>query len=135
MTASEIRADLPLLAPCYLCDLTYAKPTFRWLSSTFYPWFWEHRTNLGLKNWTRKNDCDNFARAYAQAAADAHALTSGNELEGLAVGEFWYHQAKGGGHAIVIAWTDLGRVFIEPQTGFRMNLTEAEIDSCFFVRV
>lgn len=134
MTASEIRLDLPLLAPAYLSDATYAKPTLRWLSSTFWDWFWEQRTGLGLRVWSRRNDCDNFARAYCQAAADAHALSSGNNDEGLAVGEFWYQRERGGPHAIVIAYTDAGRVFIEPQNGRRLELSEPELKSCFFVR-
>lgn len=134
MTAAEIRLAMPLLAPVYLCDSTYGVPTFRWLSGPFWDWFWEYRTSLGLRVWNRRNDCDNFARAYCQAASDAHALTNGNNDEGLAVGEFWYRRENGGAHAIVCAFTDLGRVFIEPQTGKQLTLSEPEIKSCFFAR-
>lgn len=133
MTSNELRSQLPLLAPAYFSDTSYAKPTLRWLTEEFYRWFWERRAELGLRNWARKNDCDNFARAYAQYAQDAHASSVGNDDEGLAVGEFWYHSANGP-HAIVIAFTDEGRVFIEPQTGRTLILTQTEFNSCFFAR-
>ncbi len=136
MTAADIRAEFPSWTPTIFSDATCAKPAVAWLLLKFWPWFERQRFNLGLNKWTRKNDCDNFARAYAQAAADCHALTVGEDSEGLAVGEFYYHattQVKGP-HAIVVAFTDEGKVFIEPQTGKRLTLTPTEESSCFFVR-
>ena len=45
----------------------------------------------------------------------------------LAVGEFWYRPRNGPtGHAIVVALTPEGRVFLEPQTGQFVILTENE---------
>lgn len=135
MTSFQLRQLLPLSAPVLFSDATYAKPTIRWLKGEFWDWFQKSRWDLGLSRWTRKNDCDNFARAYAQAAQDCHSLSVGNNSDALAVGEFWYHQAKGGAHAIIIAVTDRpGLTFIEPQTGGELTLTEQEFQSCFFVR-
>lgn len=133
MTAAEIRAQFPSWAPCIVSDETYAKPTVNWLRLHFWPWFQRQRFNLGLAKWERRNDCDNFARAYAQAAADCHALTGGNRDEGLAVGEFFYVSARGP-HAIICAITELGKTYVEPQTGEPIALTPQEEQSCFFVR-
>lgn len=130
MTSAELKSLLPASAPFFAADVSYAKPTFGWLLGTFWTYFWNDRTNKGLLNWTRKNDCDNFARAYAQAAADCHALSNGSDLEGLAVGEFWYLRDIGGEHAVVAAFTDQGLVFLEPQTGQRLYLSDKEIFSC-----
>lgn len=117
-----------------MADVSYAKPTLKWLQGPFWDWFQKTRWDLGLSKWTRKNDCDNFARAYAQAAQDCHSLTS-EDSDALAVGEFWYHREKGGAHAIVVAVTDQpGLTFIEPQNGQILKLTEQEFQSCFFVR-
>ena len=133
MTIFELRIALPLSPPAIFADSTYACPKLQWLTGPFWTWFQKTRSDLGLNNWTRNNDCDNWARAYAQSASDCHALTS-DVTEGLAVGEFYYVQATGGGHAIVCAFTDMGRVFIEPQTGKQLQLTPKEIETCSFVR-
>jgi hypothetical protein len=133
ISALELRQAVPLGFGGIFSDDSFAIPTKRWLLEDFWVWFYERRLELGLMKWTRNNDCDNFARAYAQYAADCHALTS-NQTEGLAVGEFYYRPASGGGHAIVIALTDEGVIFIEPQTGKQLQLTQEEISSCFFVR-
>jgi hypothetical protein len=136
LDAIDLRMLLPLGPQVIMADAAYACPTEAWLSGKFWDWFHGMRWNLGLNNWTRRNDCDNFARAYAQAAADAHALTElGNEVEGLAVGEFYYFRAVDhGAHAIVVAVTENGLRFIEPQNGQFIKLSEEEINSCFFAR-
>jgi hypothetical protein len=119
--------------PVILSDATYAKPTTAWLRDHFWPWFQKMRWNLGLNHWTRKNDCDSFSRAYAQAAQDCHALTVGETEEGLAVGQFYYIGTTHvqGPHAICVAFTDDGKIYIEPQTGQRLALTPTEELSCF----
>jgi hypothetical protein len=129
MTADEIRTTFPAWMPPFCYDVSYAVPTRDWLLNKFYPWFKSERWGGGLSAWTRKNDCDNFARAFCVYCQDAHALTPQGD-EGLAVGEFCY-QAAAGPHAIVCAFTDAGRIFIEPQTGKEITLTEQEIKSCF----
>lgn len=138
ITTTELRISLFTFPRAYqlLVDTDYALPTTSWLLTTFYPWWQDQRNSLGLTTWTRINDCDNFARAYAQAAQDCYALTpvDGTRPEALAVGELCYIKDGSGGHAIVLAITEDGKVFIEPQTGKRIFLSPTEIDSCFFVR-
>lgn len=136
MTRAELQSacELPFHALFLAGDDSYAKPTLNWLLGPFWSWFKGDRALKGLSSWTRRNDCDNFVRAYAQAASDCHATTVGNDDEGLSVGEFWYIKASGEGHAIIIAITDAGRVFIEPQNGQKIILTDAEIKSCFLAK-
>jgi hypothetical protein len=137
MTDQDIRQHFPQPWTLSLtADATYAKPTLRWLRDVLWPYFKDDRHAKGLLTWTRRNDCDNFARAYAQAAADCHGANSGDASEGLAVGEFWYvgKEHVKGPHAIVVAFTDEGKVFIEPQSGQRIALTPEEENSCFLVK-
>lgn len=131
MTSKDIRILLPVTAYFYAADENYAKPALAWLTDVFWNWFWADRTNKGLLKWDRRNDCDNFARAYAQSCEDCHAITAGNTDEGLAVGQFYYHQDIGGVHAIVAAVTENGLTFIEPQTGAVLKLTDKEISTAF----
>lgn len=133
LTAEQLRQ----LVPGAFCpDQNYAVPTSAWLLKEFYPWFWQMRTALGLRVYSRRNDCDNYARAAAQAAEDCHSLTAGGpDAEGLAVGEFWYRKDSGEGHAICVAIVDDGRrIFFEPQSGDELKLTSKEFASCYFAR-
>lgn len=136
VSASRIRADFPTCPHVLLADSEFAVPTLRWLQGPFWNWFRLTRWSFNLDRWQRKNDCDNFARAYAQAAQDCHALSPGNDSEGLAVGEVFYTKASGGSHAIIVAYVgeDCARVFIEPQNNEAITLTEDEIKSAYFVR-
>lgn len=140
-TISSINLRIELLrfprAFTLLVDTDYACPTSGWFS-VFYDWWKKSRFDLGLTRWERINDCDNFARSFAQGAQDCYALTPVQpgepRPEALAVGEFLYQQQSGTGHAINIAYTERGFVFIEPQTGQFLTLTKQEEESCFFVR-
>ena len=131
MTPTALRSLFPSTAYFNAADVSYAKPTEHWLKDVFWPWFWMDRTNKGLLKWDRRNDCDSFARSYVQSAQDCHALTQGNEDEGLAVGQFYYHRDIGGAHAIVAAVTESGLTFIEPQNGRLLALTPKEISTCY----
>jgi hypothetical protein len=136
MTQAEITAFLPVWPPPWYYDTGYAVPTSRWLFRDFLPAISLARHRAGKSTYTRRNDCDNFARAFAVAAQDAWADSPGvrSDDEALAFGEFCYHRADGrGAHAINVAITDEGLVFIEPQTAERITLTPAEIATAFRV--
>jgi hypothetical protein len=137
--AATLRVQLASAFPfavIILSDADYACPTTQWLTGPFWGWFQKSRWDLGLSKWERTNDCDNFARAYAQGAADSFALTpfDGLKPEGVAVGEFYYHSSRGP-HAICIALTgDTAPIFVEPQTGQLLTIPQPEASTCFFVR-
>lgn len=84
------------------------------------------------------NDCDDFARAGAFLAQTLHSRTSPDSNAGLAIGEFWYKKDSGVAHAINIIvvrdYENLQLLFLEPQTGKEIILTENEKNSCFFWR-
>lgn len=93
-------------------------------------------SGLGLVKWDAKFDCNRFATLYigvAQARFTVAAWHSTTPAQALALAEVWY--AQGGdpkrGHAIVMAYTDRGPVYIEPQTGRELALTPAEEASVF----
>lgn len=129
-------ADIQTLLPVGLtfADTSYARPTLAWLTGPFWRSFAADRW-AKVGRYTRTNDCDNWARAYAQHAQDCHARTATHPDEALAVGEFFYTRADGlGAHAIAVAITDTGLTFLEPQNGTVLPLTPAEIASCTFAR-
>lgn len=91
-----------------------------------------------LTKWDSRFDCNHIASLYiavAQAQYAGAAWHSSTKAQTLALGEVWYRiGGNGGGHAIVVAVTDSGQRFIEPQTGRFVTLNQAEKDSIFFVR-
>lgn len=133
MTPAEIQALLSLIFIRFADD-SYARPTLAWLQGAFWDSFQADRFDK-VGSYSRKNDCDNWARAYAQHAQDCHAMSNGNADEALAVGEFFYTKTDGSGHAICMAVVDGFRLaFIEPQNGTELHLTPNEIASCSFAR-
>lgn len=93
----------------------------------------------GIQKWDRKYDCNHFAALYialAQARWAVAAWQSDSAPQTLALAEFWYLPGGSGttGHAIVAADTERGLIFIEPQTGQSINLTEAEKRSAYLVK-
>lgn len=88
-------------------------------------------SGLGLVKWDERFDCNRFATLYigvAQAKYAVAAWHSATKAQALALAEVWY--LIGGdparAHAIVLAITERGPVFIEPQTGKELSLTPKE---------
>lgn len=126
ITSAVLEMGVPPWVPPFFYDISYAKPSKSWLLNTFGSWFFSRRGK-----YSRKNDCDNFARAFCVFCQDAHAETSQPD-EAAAVGEFCYIRDDGtGAHALNLAFTDSGPTFIEPQTCKEVTLTKHEISTCF----
>jgi hypothetical protein len=130
LNQDDIRSYFPHWVAPFCYDVSYAMPTKDWLLTKFYPWFKAQRWGGNWSTWQRKNDCDNFARAFCVFAQDAHAASAGSDAEGLAVGEFCFHSTSGP-HAIVCAIVETGIIYIEPQNGTELKLTKQEEQSCF----
>lgn len=93
----------------------------------------------GLVKWDTRYDCNHFAALYvslSQARFTVAAWHSTTPAQTLALAEFWYVPASAGGkgHAIVAAQTDQGLLFIEPQTGRTITLSDAERRSAYLVK-
>lgn len=120
-------------AKVHFTDANYALPTSKWLLTSFYDYFLKWLSQNDLTEWRLKFDCDNFACLYYAFAHACHTKSNRKE-EGIAVGEMWYEPGNGGAHAINIACTEKGVIYIEPQTGKEVELTEPEKESCWFIR-
>jgi hypothetical protein len=103
-----------------------------------YSHFRDELFRLGIVRWNERFDCNQFAALYIALAnarfyaANFHAETP---AQSLALAEYWYRPGgSGNGHAIVLALTDRGPLFIEPQTGALLYLNPAEITSRYLVK-
>lgn len=99
-----------------------------WLFSSFYPFFSAELERLGVVQWSKKFDCEDFARMFKILAQACH-LNSRGSTEGIAIGEIDYCKGDGEYHCINAAFTEKGLVFLEPQTGKELFLSTKEYDS------
>jgi hypothetical protein len=117
-----------------ITDSDYALPTSKFLLGQFYTfyqaWAWENN----LSKWKKKWDCDNFSSLYYVFAQICHVTAGERPEEGIAVGEMFYLQDKGGGHAVNLAMTEKGIIIIEPQNGTEIKLSDKEKLSCWAIR-
>jgi len=140
MTSKElealVRAKLKCDCAIRLPDRDYAQPSKEWLLTKFSEFFENLKSKFDLKIWEKRWDCDNFAslyRCFAQAAHSEASVRSAPE-EGAAVGEMWFTQDSGGGHAVNIAVCDDDIVIVEPQTCEELHLSTSELASVYFCR-
>lgn len=129
LTPADVRSHVPLA----LCgDAAYAEVQSGALRA-FYDDFRAEVFRQGVTKWDERFDCNHFASYYVSLAqtrfylSNFHARTP---AQTLALGTFWYQSARGP-HAIVVALTERGVVFIEPQTGRELQLTAAERGSAW----
>lgn len=93
---------------------------------------------LGMVKYDKKFDCNFFASLYISVAQITYLVETwhfGSNADGLALAEIWYKPDNSKNrHAIVAVLTEIGLIFIEPQTGKRIFLTDTEKDSIFFIK-
>ncbi len=115
-------------------DRAYAEVNSAWLHE-WYDTFRAELFRLGIVKWDGRFDCNRFADVYAgmaQAWFFRETFHSNIQAQALALGPFWYQRADGsGGHAVIQALTERGRVFIDPQTGGEVELSVHERMSAF----
>ena len=116
-------------------DATYAEVNSAWLHQ-FYSDYRSELSRLGIVKWDSRFNCRHFASYYTELAQSRFFTAnfqSSMPAKSLAIAQVWYHQDKdNGGHAIVMAMTEKGKIFIEPQTGEELHLSQTEQASIFF---
>jgi hypothetical protein len=129
LTVEDVRAELPA---AIMGDVAYAQVNSAWLKE-FYADFRAEIFRQGVTKWDERFDCNHFAAYYVALAQTRFYLAtfhSRTKAQSLAVATYWYTRPTGR-HAIVIALTERGPVFIEPQTGAEVRLTPAEKSTAF----
>lgn len=129
-------------AECSITDKDYAHPSKSWVSerlySNFSKWLWDNN----LDRWETYKDCDNYAFALRVFASLSHAKTmkayhkmGRKTYQGISIGVMFY-KINGDNtrrHAINFMVTgDNQLLYIEPQTGKWLQLTQKEKDSVWF---
>ncbi len=128
----EMRGILPM---AFLPDNGYSIVHTEWLRS-YYRAFRRDLFSKDIVGWEGRFDCNKFAAAYASGAQMRffrEQFHSRNQAQAAAVGEAWY-RGPVGPHAVNIAITENGLVFIDPQTGKFLTLSPEELASIYYVR-
>lgn len=124
---------------CICGDEQYAEVNSKWLAD-YYDDYRKTLFDQGVTKWDAKFDCDHFAGFYVALAKirffteTFHTVTT---AKAPALAEYWYRKEEGeggGGHAVVVALTEQGTWFIEPQTGERLFLSTDEQNSKYLVK-
>lgn len=140
ITSAQLLDD-PILENVYktvLPDGVYNLPTTKWLQSVFLPFYVGVLKEIGVYEWHDRFDCDDFACLFRALAQISHRKSNGTG-DGLTVAEIHYVAAGTNGvygpHAINMALTEKGWVFIEPQNGSMKTLTDTEKKSIFYAYI
>lgn len=126
-----------LLAGAYAGDEFYAAVSSTWMQN-FYTDFRREIFSKGVTRWDERFDCNHFAGYYVALAQTKFYLDnfqSKTAANTLALGVCWYRQdgSTSAAHAIVVAVTELGVRFLDPQTGFFIGLSAHERSTIFLV--
>lgn len=138
MSAGVVMAELMragiLHAATPMADASYDFPKSGWVVGEYYKWFRQVLSALQSSAYVNEAwDCDNYADAFKLFADVAHNRMK--RATGIAVGVLFYQKEGAGGHAInVVITSDRGLLFVEPQSGEFVTLTEKERKSVCLVR-
>lgn len=136
LSAAEMRLAVPQGPFAHVSDESYAVVSSAWLGQFYKRW----RADLsrqGVVKWDSRFDCNRFVASFcatAQMEFFRNTFHSRVQAQALAVGELWYTQDGVGPHAVVVAITEEGTVFFEPQTGEILTLRITELASIGFKR-
>jgi len=110
-------------------DILYAEVNSEWLKD-FYQTYRSELSRMGVVKWDRRYDCRRFAGLFTELAQNRffkQSFHSGTPAHTLALGPVWYSRSDGtGGHAIIVALTERGAIYLDPQNGKEVDLTAAE---------
>jgi len=119
-------------------SLVYEVVDYDWLIKSYHDIFWNRMFAEGITKWDPRANCAVFTEEYVGGLQRAyyrdHFQSSGTALR-MAVGEMWYIPDAARpdlGHAVVVAVTNRGVVYLEPQSRAAprvLSLTTAQLDS------
>lgn len=149
VTSTEIKDILQQKTGCsesiiHTPDTFYNLMKWSFIHDFCYPCFRKWLKTHDIVKWTKSFDCDNYAesmRVYVQIIHSNYArkVRERQSHWSSAFGVIWYRRKKLGGHAINILLTVSGNeyriIYIEPQTGEEIKLTQEEIDSINFILI
>lgn len=131
ITQSELAITIP---GARMTDAVFAEVSSQWLKR-FYPRFRKELSRAGVSRWNDRFNCRQFTGFYVDLAQSSHSSACWDHLlpaRPLALGEVWYQRDKDcGRHAVVVALTERGRIFVEPQTGQELHLSQKELASIY----
>lgn len=133
LTPYELRINTGFLGA------TTPAPSYAEVNSKFLQQYYNDFSNelfhLGITGWSTEFECVSFASFYADYAKTRYYLqnyASKTSPATLALGVIWYKPDNAiMGHAIDVAWTERGIIYIEPQTGRWLTLSATEIHSIY----
>jgi hypothetical protein len=123
----------------------YETVDYDWLTTRYRDIFWSRMFAEDITKWDPRANCSIFTEEYVgglQRAYYRDHFHSNSKATRLAIGEFWYlpnPNDPSTAHSVVIALTNKGVIYLEPQsrTGSpqTLTLTDAQISSRFLRKI
>lgn len=122
----------------------YEVVDYAYLMGAYHDVFWNRLFSDQITKWDERANCAIFTEEYVAGLQKAYYrdhFQSRTPARRLAVGEFWYlpnPNDPSTAHSIVIAVTNRGVIYIEPQSRDKpliVNLTDAQIASRFLRKI
>lgn len=140
-TLLRIRLKLPIEADLKASDVDYAVVNSEWIKGFYAEWR-KAAFERGLIQYCENFDCNKFADLFVIDAQLAYMKQGQKQrlgAESMAVGVLQYRPSMIWGattdHAIVVFITEKGPMYLEPQSGEIMKLSEKECEAVFYVRM
>lgn len=132
-----LEAALTRFSRIQFADDTYVLPSRKFVKDVILVAYSKFITEYRL-TYNSRFDCDDYSRTFSLFASICNNLDGPAGYQGIAVGELWYMKEEIVGktsHAInVIVTSEQEVIFIEPQTGNILHLSDAEIQSVKMIR-
>jgi hypothetical protein len=126
---SLTKADIRNIFPSAICsDESYAIVNSGWLRTFAVDYSEALKKATGGKGYSKRFDCNRFTTFFIGLAQAAyHRLTFNDSApDNIAVGHFWYKTEQGVSHSIVVAMTEKGPLFFDPQLGYEVTVPAME---------
>ena len=110
-------------------DRDYAQPTSKWVKNVYIPWYRDTMNAIGMMEYTNSSDCDKHATLFKIMAQICHKRTGTSKAQSLTIAEIHYITSGTSEHAINCIMCSDDVIFIEPQTGMEVYLSQKQKDS------
>jgi hypothetical protein len=135
MSVSQVKAILPSVA--VTGDDSYEVVNSKYMGK-LQAEFVADLNRRGMNNhWERRFDCNKLATSFVNSAQVAFVVNNWNRDTGsaLAIGEIWYHVNSKVSHAAIVAITERGLIFWDPQQAREIKLTDEQVRGAWLVKI
>jgi len=134
LTKNELRAMVPAIV--HVGDDNYEVVNSQYLSN-LQKEFQADLNRKGIRAYEGRFDCNKFTSSFVSTAQVAFVVKNWHRktANALALGEIWFRVDQQNSHAVIVAVTERGLVFWDPQKACEVKLTPEQIRGAMLVKI